>query len=150
MYGTDALLSNQIRYYEPSDKLIDLGDCRVSARVRVAPPNDGHSGAGLLFRSKEKGSNCYAFFLHPGNSVSLAAIRLGKLKFLWSQEIPEVLPDTFVTLKAACHRSSVMLYVNGSHVHTLEDTEFLSGNAGTIALSIGQFTFDDFAIYFPQ
>jgi hypothetical protein len=146
--GPDGSLHNTIRYYEPDDHLVDLGNCRVSVRVRIEPPNDSHSGAGLLFRAAAQGGNAYyAFFLHPGNSVSLAKCQAGKLSFLWSQEIPEVAPESFVTLKAVGQGPALMLHVNNSLVHTLTDAEFLHGNTGTIALSIGHYVFDDFSIY---
>ncbi|HEV8072382.1 MAG TPA: TIR domain-containing protein, partial [Planctomycetaceae bacterium] len=146
----DASLTNQIRYYEPDDQAIDLADCRVSVRVRIAAPNDGHSGAGLIVRAEDRGSNYYAFLLHPGNSVSLAEMQLRRLQFLWSQETPEFDPRVFVTLKAVGRGSSVAFYVNESLLHTVKNAELLSGNTGTIALSTGRFEFDDFSIYLPQ
>jgi hypothetical protein len=150
LHGRNASLTNQIRYYEPANRAIDLADGRVSVRVRIAPPNDGHSGAGLIFRAEDGGNSYYAFFLHPGNSVSLAEMRLRKLKFLWSQESPEVDPGVFVALKAVGRGSSVAFYVNENLLYTLKHAELLSGNTGTIALSTGRFEFDDFSIYLPS
>jgi len=148
--GPDASLTNHIRYCEPADQAVELGNCRTSVRVCVKPPSDGHSGAGLLIRADDKGANYYAFLLHPGGSVSLAETRSGKLRFRWSCEIPAISPGAFVTLKAVGCAQTIMLYVNEKLVHTMNDSELLSGNPGTMALSIGQFAFDDFSIYLPQ
>jgi hypothetical protein len=148
--GPNALLSNNIRYYQPEDCLVDLGNCRVSVRVRIEPPNDSNSGAGLLFRAAVGGELYYAFFLHPGNSVSLAETQSGKLSFLWSQEIPEVKPGSFVTLKVAGQGPALTLYVNDSLIHRITDTSLHSGSTGVVALSIGNYAFDDFSIYLPN
>jgi hypothetical protein len=150
LHGADACLTNQVRYFEPADRQIDLADCRASVRVRISSPNDAHSGAGLLFRAQDGASAYYAFFLHPGNSVSLAEMQRGKLKFLWSTEIPEVVPEAFVTLKAIGRGAGVYFYVAETLVHSLNDAALLKGNTGTIALSIGRFEFDDFSIYLPR
>lgn len=149
MTGPDAVLKNHIRYFEPAERLVDLGDCSVSVRVRVDPPNDSHSGAGLVFRADDGGDASYAFFLHPGNSVSFTETRAGKLSFLWSQEIPEIKPGAFVTLKVVGRGPSVALHVDGSLIHRVTRAKLRNGNVGAIALSIGIFYFDDFAIYLP-
>jgi hypothetical protein len=145
---TDASLNNAIRYYEqPANRLVDLGDCRASVRVRIEPPNDSHSGAGLIFRAADDGSTYYALFLHPGNSVSLMEKRSGKLVVLWSQEIPETAPGSFVGLKIVGEGPALTLYVNDSPVHTVTDAALRSGSIGTIVWSIGHYLFDDFSIY---
>lgn len=143
----DASLNNKIRYFEPADHQIDLGDCRASVRVRTEPPNDAHSGAGLLFRASDDGTAYYAFILHPGSSVSLAEMRMGKLSFLWSQEIPRIAANTFVTLKAVGEGKMITFYVNDSPIYTKTDSTLLNGSVGVMALSIGKYIFDDFSIY---
>jgi hypothetical protein len=50
----DRPLVGRMRYSEDGVEP-DLSNCRVAVRVRVDPPNDSHSGAGLLFRSDPDG-----------------------------------------------------------------------------------------------
>jgi hypothetical protein len=145
--GTDAVLHSRIRYYEPEDHPVELGDCKVSVKVRVEPPNDGHSGGGLLFRMAGEEKHYYAFFLNAGNNVSFTITQSNKLSFLWSQEISEINSSTFTTLQIIGSGQQLDLYVNNACVYTATNTVLCSGDPGVIALSIGKYIFDDFAIY---
>jgi hypothetical protein len=100
-----------------------------------------------LNRAAVGGNTYYAFFLHPGNSVSVAETRSGKLSILWSQELPAVIPGSFVNLKVVGQGPTLAFYVNDSLVHTMSDAQLLSGNTGVIVLSIGNYVFDNFSIY---
>lgn len=146
---TAASLNNTLRYFDLSDRQIDLGDCRVSVRVRVEPPNDNTSGAGLLFREADDGTAAYAYCLHPGHSVSLMEKRLNKMSVLWSQEIPEVVAESFTTLKIVGKGRTLSMYVNDSLIHTIRSAKLRTGNTGTMVMGIGRFTFDDFSIFLP-
>lgn len=148
--GPDACLHNTIRYFEPDDHPVDLGDCRVSVRVRVGPPNDAHSGAGLLFRAAPRGESYYSFLLQPGNCATLAETRSGKMTVLWTQEIPEVRPDAFVTLKVFGQGPRILFFVNESLIQVLPNASLLCGNPGVVGLSIGNFEFTGFTIYIRQ
>jgi len=145
----DAVIHNNIRYYERDDVPIDLGDCRVSVRVKVGPPNDSHSGAGLRFRADPNGENYYAFMLNAGRAVTVAHVAAGRMQFLWSRELAGVTTEPFVTLSVTGRGPELDFSVNGVVVHAMKSAGLLHGNTGIIALSLGDFGFDDFALYMP-
>jgi hypothetical protein len=145
--GTRAALQNRFRYFQSENNPAEMGDCKVSVRVRVGPPNDSHSGAGLTFRADGRRRNYYAFLLNAGDNVSFAALRSGKLDVLWSQEIKGVLGNDFNALQIVGRGSEVDLHVNGIRVHSMAGLTRRSGDPGTMAFGIGKYAFDDFAIY---
>jgi hypothetical protein len=142
----DASLNNRISYSESGNESFELGDCRVSVKVKIKGPTDAHTGGGLLFRADPGSNNCLSFFLHPGNSVSFAETRAGVLRFLWSQEIPELLPEEFVTLRVVGRGKEIDLFVNDTLLH-IAKMDQTAGNPGIHALSVGNFFFDDFSIF---
>jgi hypothetical protein len=97
--GRDAVLHTRIRYSELEGEFEDLSNCKVSVRVRIEPPNDEHSGCGLIFRIDEQQENYYAFLQNAGSNVSLCVVRSGSLSFLWSQEIDDIDSNDFCTLQ---------------------------------------------------
>jgi nucleoside phosphorylase len=145
----DAPIHNSMRYSDVGDQPIDLGDCRVSVRVRVAPPNDAHSGAGLLYRANADGDSYFAFLLNAGASVTVAQTTNSRMRFIWSQELATDRKNEFVLLTVTGRGSEVDFAVDGVVVHTLRNTEWMHGNPGAFALSLGNFYFDDFALYLP-
>jgi len=95
----DAALNNRIIYYEPEDTRVDMGDSKVSLRVRVEPPNDSHSGAGLLFRASRDGSDYYVFMLNPGCNVTFAETRASKIGSCGLMKYTRLDRGDFVSLK---------------------------------------------------
>ncbi|BCM93368.1 5'-methylthioadenosine/S-adenosylhomocysteine nucleosidase [Abditibacteriota bacterium] len=145
----DAPIENCIRYYEKDAISVELGECRVSVKAKVLPPNDSHSGAGLKFRADTESNTYYAFFLNAGSTVSLTQTVNSSMSFLWSQELTGIASDSFVSLSMTGRGSEIDLSVNGLVVYTLKNADILQGSPGIIALSVGTFYFDDFAIYLP-
>ncbi len=95
----------------------------------------------------EEEKRYYAFFLNAGNNISLSVTQAGKLTFLWSQEIVKIKSSDFTTLQMIGKGNTIELFVNNEPVHTVTDTIHGSGDPGVIALSVGKYLFDDFAIY---
>jgi hypothetical protein len=147
--GPDAWLTSRMRYTESAGAAAELGDCKVSVRVRVEPPNDGHSGAGLLYRASPERDDYYSLLANAGGAVTLALTRGGRMSILWSLEVGADGGDQFTGLQIVGRGADVDLHVNGTRVHTVRDAVLRSGNPGFAALSIGRFVFDDFAIYQP-
>jgi hypothetical protein len=85
---------------------------------------------------------------HPLLAGAIASIFVGSiLQALISQEIDDIDSNDFCTLQISGRGSEVDLYVNGVCVHRIPDATLLYGDPGVFALSIGKYTFDDFAIY---
>lgn len=145
--GSKAVLTNRIRYFEPGDEPVDLGNSKASVRVKVGSPTDSFSSGGLLFRSNEEKDAYFAYFLQAGNTISIAKVQSGKLTFLWSQDINEVLENKSTLLKIIGENTKIYFYLDNNLVHSINDTEILTGNTGIIALSLGTFTFDEFTIH---
>ncbi len=145
----DAQVNNHIHYSEPEDKPIDLADCRVTVKVKVCPPNDSHSGAGIMFRAIPEVAKYYVFLLNAGSNVTLGEAIDGRMRFLWSAEIRDISADSFTLLSVAGRGREIDLFVNDILVYTLKGAALLQGDPGVYALSLGNFYFDDFALYLP-
>lgn len=125
----------------------DLSNCRVAVRVRVDPPNDSHSGAGLLFRSDPDGGTYYSFLLRAGNEVSLSLTQQGHLRFLWSEQIGSPAGEGFAKLEVQGEPDRLVFLVNDRALREEKDPALRAGIPGWTALSIGTFSFKDFAIH---
>ena len=125
----------------------DLSDCRASVRVGVDPPNDSHSGAGILFRADAESGSYYSFLLRAGNEVSLAITQHGRLRFLWSQEIRPAGMDELVKLEVEGKPDRMLFSVNNRVLKEEKNPALRSGVPGWVALSIGTFSYDDFTLY---
>lgn len=145
----DAPIQNHMRYSEEATGPIDLGDCRVSVKARIAPPNDTHSGAGLLFRADAGGDSYFAFLLNAGASVTVAQTTDSHMRFIWSKDLPVDRKNALVLLTITGRGPEIDFSVDGEVVYTLRNAERTHGNPGAFALSLGNFYFDDFALYLP-
>jgi nucleoside phosphorylase len=145
----DAPIQNCMRYSEQTAGPSELGDCRVSVKVKVAPPSDAHSGAGILFRANADGDSYYAFLLNAGASVTVAQTTNGRMRFLWSKDLAGAVKDSFAMLTVTGRGPEIDFSVDGNVVYTLRNAEWIHGNPGAFALSLGNFYFDDFALYLP-
>ncbi len=144
-----ASFTNRLRYYpsESNKNPAELGNSKVTVKVKLKHPLTTHSGAGILFRKREKKPGYYAFIVNPGNNVSLMQNTGDKLRILWSGEIPDVKPGTFVKLKMIGYGSELQLYINDNLLHIAKNLKLTEGDPGIMAYSTGCFTFDDFSIY---
>jgi hypothetical protein len=143
----DRPLVGRMRYTEDG-KEPDLSNSRVVVQARVDRPNDSNSGAGLLFRSDPAGDRYYSFLLRAGHEVSLSLTQQGHLRFLWSERVdPPLRGDGFTTLAVQGEPDRIVFSANDRVLREEKDPVLRSGVPGWTALSIGRFSFKDFALY---
>jgi hypothetical protein len=145
--GAGRPLYNRLSYSEGNDASHDLGRSRVGVRVRVEPPNDAHSGAGLMFRSDPESRSHYSLLRMAGDSISVALTLDGHLSFLESATVPRGRRGELIDLEISGSETGIDFLVDGRVVYREPDPELASGDVGVMALSTGVFTFDEFALF---
>lgn len=146
--SASASFTSTFRYIKPGGVEADLGNAKVTLRVKVLPPGDKHSSVGILFRKGDNKPDYYAYVLNSGNSVSLMQRRGSGLKIVWSKEISNP-PAGSVKLSLHGNGSGIRMYVNDEMAGEIKDADLIHGNPGIFAYSKGCFVFDDFSLYQP-
>lgn len=141
-----ATLNNHLTYHGSDNTLCDLGNGRVSVRVRLLPPFSAHSSAGLMFRGSTSSSSYLAFYRTPGRAISLCKVTDGKLEKIWSDEVPEIDDGDFCRLTMSGLRDRVELSVDSAQVFVYS-CKIRGPAVGTSVFGTGVFEFDDFAMY---
>ena len=123
---------------------IDLSDSPVSVEVRTANEESPMSCAGLIYRFD--GSDYIAFAVrHDGYSVwRRDANGVSKLV---GESSPVIRTEGFNKLGIVGRGPKLDLYINDVRIRSVSDTGLSKGDPGIVAIGMGQFDFDNVAIY---
>ena len=136
--------------HEVSGKKTSLDNAMVTVRVRVEPPNQTYSGAGILYRKLPDKPDYLAYMLQAGNTASLLRRNDDSLTVLASEEVPEHGVNGLTALRFAATGPRVELHAQDKPIYRSTEAtsvDLLEGDPGVFAYSTGCFIFDDFAIY---
>lgn len=129
----------------------ELGRTPVSVEVVVRPlegqqPN-ALSAAGLLYRFDRSSRDYYAFMVYADGRYAFG--RRTSLGYTtdFIERSDRLRPGTTNKLGIFGDESSVHLYINDTLTKIIRGLERSAGETGVIAASVGQFGFDNFAIY---
>jgi TIR domain len=142
-----ATLNNHLTFRDDNGQLANLGEGKVSVRVRLLPPFSENTSAGLLFRGSAAAMTYYAFYRKPGRAFSLCQVVSGKLETIWVSEVPELDDSEFCRLSVSGTRDRVELSIDSSLVFTYSNASINGPAVGTSVLGTGVFEFDDFSMY---
>lgn len=144
-----ASFTNRLTYVLANERAVDLGNSKVTVRVRIEPPSATHSGAGIRYRASRERPDYLAFVVNAGSGLSLLRRTPETLKVLWSGELPAAARGELVTLKLVGRGGELELYAGEQLVHRARDLDLVTGEPGIMAYSRGCFVFDDFTLYVP-
>lgn len=125
----------------------DMSHCAISIDVMSAlrePPS--LAGAGLIYRFNRKTNNYYAFTLRYDKYI-FSCRQDGSYRPLFSGRITGLDSNCLNTIAMFGKASTFQLYVNGQLVRIIENADIDSGDVGIIAMGMGDFFFDDLAVY---
>ena len=144
--GVNQTLQSRMRYLL-GEVPAALGDAKIQVRVRIGPPNDANSGAGLMARYASDPERGYALLLQPGNSATVFERDGSSMRPLESGSVtPD--DDGFASLEFTGYGPRLRALINGKTMTEL-DSRWLDGDPGLMAHSVGRFEFDDFALFRP-
>ena len=142
-----ATLNNQLTYRTNDNEVVDLGEGRVSVRVRLLPPFSENTGGGLFFRGSLTSTTYLAFYRKAGRAYSLCKIVDGKLENIWTHEISQIDDKEFCQLSISGCGNRIELSVDAAIVFAYTCKSIHGPTVGVSVLGTGLFEFDDFAMY---
>jgi hypothetical protein len=139
---------NAVRYIHLRVDDKDMSNAPVSVEVKADINKEGPaSGAGLIYRFDRESKNYYAFLLSGENRFTFYRRQSGIYTPLYSARSAVIQPNQFNKLAITSGRNSFNLYINYSFVKTIKDSELAGGDLGIIAVGIGEFSFDNLAVF---
>lgn len=134
-----------------SETVVELGTAPVSVEVVVRPlegqqPN-ALTAAGLLYRFDPSSRDYYAFMVYADGRYSFGRRTSRGYATDFTERSDRLRPGTANKLGIFGDGPSVHLYINDMLVKIIHRLERSTGETGVIAVSVGQFGFDNFAIY---
>lgn len=146
-------LAVRYRYFSlsDSDSTIELGSAPVSVEVVVRPlegqqPN-ALTAAGLLYRFDRNSRDYYAFMVYADGRYAFGRRTSQGYATDFTERSDRLRPGAANKLGIFGVGPVVHLYINDTLVKIIPRLERSSGETGVIATSVGQFGFDNFAIY---
>jgi len=137
-----------VKYLHFRPKCGDLRDAALSLEVAI----DGSyvtpmSGAGLLYRFNPATNHYYAYIVTPDGRLKFFRRDAKKYHTLYSEVVARANHDGFHKLAIVGNNTHLYLYIDGRLVRAIPERQLDGTEAGIIALSQGNFRFDNFAIY---
>jgi len=134
-----------------SGNVVELGTSPVSVEVVVRPiegqqPN-ALTAAGLLYRFDQSSRDYYAFMVYADGRYSFGRRTSRGYATDFIERSDRLRPGTANKLGILGDGPSIHLYINDRVVKIIRRLERSAGKTGVIAASVGQFGFDNFAIY---
>ncbi len=140
-------MNNQLTFRDDGGQPANLGEGKVSVRVRLLPPFSDNTGGGLLFRGTPATMTYYAFYRKPGRAFSFCQVAAGKLQPIWVGEVPELDDGEFCRLSVSGARDRIEVSIDSSLVFTYSSGTVNGPAVGTSVIGTGTFEFDDFSMY---
>jgi hypothetical protein len=148
-------VSGAVRYMhfsmtDAQNKPLDLREAPVTTRLRIASePRSPATGAGLLCRFDRQRRTYLAFFVLANGQVAEARNTGEGLAFRGPWPGPRIPPGDFCRVAIRAGEGRLQFFVEDEPVITCAAPELTGSEVGLIAADVGEFEFDDFAIYSP-
>jgi hypothetical protein len=134
-----------------AESVVDLSTAPVSVEVVVRPLEGQRpsalTSAGLLYRFDRSSRDYYAFMVYADGRYGFGRRTSRGYATDFTERSDRLQPGIANKLAIFGDGPSVHLYVNDTLVKIIRRLERSAGETGVIAASVGQFGFDNFAIY---
>lgn len=141
---------NYIRYYfiEPRhvSGWFQAPESLTRVSVKVSGQFGEFPGAGLVYRLDPTNHSFYAFVLTGGNGYGLYVRDNGIYQAVFTDTSNLIAPGSPTTLTIDGSGNDLNLYINGSHVNTVQVSRTTGVGVGIVAAGTGTYYFDDYII----
>jgi hypothetical protein len=138
-----------VRYIHLGLKDRDISSSPVSVEVvtQQLDKSDPLSSGGLMYRFDLDKKTYYAFTISNNGHFNFYKRDATGFSKIYTERSPIIHKDGFNKLTIMALGNRFSLYINDSLARVIEDEALKSGVSGIIAMSPGQYCFDNFAIY---
>lgn len=148
MTNRSAAADVRYKYFQLNDE--EMSNLGVAVEVRIEPQTsaNAHAAAGIVYRVGTETKEYYAYVIAGDGTVRFLRQRVkGGYKTVYAGRVPGLDPHGYNRLGILCDGDEIRLFVDDRHVYTEADPALKTGQLGVIAMSTGQFFFDNLAIY---
>ena len=137
-----------VRYKHLRVNELDMSELPVSVEVKAElASRTFYSGAGIVYRFDRDRKFYYAFTISGGDKFVFYKRNEGGYVPLYSGRSNVIQSSQFNKLAIASSGAFFNLFINDSFVKAIKDQELEKGDVGIIAISEGDFFFDNLTIY---
>lgn len=146
----NTVSADAVKYHYFSVNDHEMSLLPVAVEVKVEPRHTHpQPAAGLIFCFDRDSRRYYAFCV--GNDRSYYVWRKDDKAYtpLFSGRNSLLQPDAYNKTAIIRDGASIYLFINDEHIKTVQDSQLTNGDTGIVAMGMGNFYFDNLAVYPP-